>query len=58
MNKCCVCQKGVEYVGVLYRANAKGVPAIWVCPQHRQQTDAAPPDAEIVEITSILRNTK
>jgi hypothetical protein len=55
--KCCICQKGLDDVGVLYRINAKGVPGIYACRQHMSQTDAAAPDAEVAEIASILGAT-
>lgn len=51
---CCICQKPVVVVGVLYRINAKGTPGIYACRRHIGQTDAPTPDASLVELTELL----
>ena len=53
-SKCCICQKSVTEVGVLYRVNAKGVPGIYACKQHLAQTDAPKPDEEVEELANII----
>jgi hypothetical protein len=56
--KCCICQKGIDAVGVLYRINEKGIKGIYACREHVSQTDAAPPDEEIKDIVSIVLGEK
>ena len=51
--KCCICQKSIPDVNVLYRINAKGVPGIYACEVHVKNTDAKIDD-ETREIVNIL----
>jgi hypothetical protein len=50
---CCICQKHLDDVGVLYRINAKGVPGIWACAKHIKQTDAHL-DPDLQEISEVI----
>lgn len=51
--RCCICHKTLEQAGVLHRINAKGVSAVWACPDHISQTDGRV-DPEVQEITDII----
>jgi hypothetical protein len=48
------CNRGPGTTGhTVYRINAKGVPGIWACEEHRADTDA-PRDAELDRITKLI----
>jgi hypothetical protein len=51
--KCVVCQKGIAQGVPLLRINAKGVPGLWACHAHVNQTDASV-DPVVLAITNAL----
>lgn len=51
------CGRGLANGHAIYRINAKGVPGIWACKEHRANTDA-PVDPVTDEIVETIESAK
>jgi hypothetical protein len=55
---CVICKKGPPEGVSVFRINEKGVPGLWACKRHIDQTDAPKPDPVVAEIVSAIEGRK
>lgn len=56
--KCVVCKKGPMDSVAVFRINAKGVPGLWACRKHLNQTDAPPLGPTVDAIVSAVEKAQ
>lgn len=51
---CVICRRGMRDGVDLFRINEKGVPGLWACQKHMNQTDAPPVSPEVASIVEAI----